>query len=250
VSSFPDGFRIGSVPYLNARPLVYGLEGRLVEKVPSLLADDFTAGRLDAALLPFFAVLQAGGGKVVDDVAIACRGAVYSVFVASREKFEDSGRIHLDPASRSSSALLRVLLAEFYRGSHCIVEVEEMPEDAPHLLIGDPAIAFRRSHAEGWHFHDLGALWEKQTGLPFVFAVWATTAPMADDLRRVKAAGLAAREEIAAREKDPAFALEYLTDHIRYDIGSDEKKAMLLFETLARRHGVLPAGEMAKVTFV
>ena len=250
MSSFPDGLRIGSVPYLNARPLVHGIERRISEKIPSLLADDFAAGLLDGALLPFFAVLQAGGGKIVDDAAIACDGEVYSVFVASRAPFEESRRIHLDPASRSSSALLRVLLAEFYPDSHCIVETEEIPKDEPHLLIGDPAIAFRRGHRAGWQYHDLGALWRKHTGLPFVFAVWAVRAAIGEELRAVKAAGLAAREDISQRQPDPEFSLRYLTEYIRYDLRDRDKEAMRLFETLARRHGVLSAGPSANVEFV
>lgn len=252
--ALPAGLKVGAVSYLNTKPLIYGLETEtLILDVPSVLAAEFLRGNLDVALLPFFAVLQAGGSRLVDDVAIACRGEVYSVFVAGRGSFAECGDIYLDPSSRSSSALLKVLLAEFYPGTHRVITGEDAPPDAARLLIGDPAIAFRHMEGNRWVYHDLGALWKKHTGLPFVFAVWAVgdrgAGTVGDLLRARKQAGLAAREEIAAGQPDPEFARNYLTDYVRFGIGPEEKQAMLLFEALARRHGVLPPGPSARITW-
>jgi chorismate dehydratase len=164
--------------------------------------------------------------------------------VASRTSFAESGQIHLDPASRSSTALLRVLLAEFYAGGPAIIEQGDAPADRARLLIGDAAIAFRKRHGSTWSYHDLGALWKAHTGMPFVFAVWAVSERanplVCDALRNVKAEGLAAREEIASREADPEFAYRYLTRFIRYDVGAREKTSIRHFESLAQRHGLLP----------
>lgn len=250
----PVGLNIGAVSYLNTKPLIHGLDPEaLTLDVPSVLAADFLRGELDVALLPFFAVLRAGGSRLVDDVAIACRGQVFSVFVASRGSFAECREIYLDPSSRSSSALLEVLLAEFYPGTHRLIREGDVPDDAARLLIGDPAIWFRQHQGTLWNYHDLGALWMKHTGLPFVFAVWAV-GKKADEkigglLRASKRAGLAARKEIAAGQRDPEFALRYLTEYVRFDIGPEEKQAMALFESLARRHGVLPGGEPAQITW-
>ena len=49
-----------------------------------------------------------------DDVAIACDGPVFSVFLAHRGPLAEVRRIALDPASLTSVHLLRVLLAEFH----------------------------------------------------------------------------------------------------------------------------------------
>jgi chorismate dehydratase len=248
------GLRIGPVPYLNAKPLIWGLNSNLLQTaVPAVLSDRFFAARLDVALLPVVDVLRAGTASIADHVGIACDGEVFSVVVASRTSFLETGKIYLDPASRSSTALLRILLAEFYPNGPQIVEGEEMPHDGARLLIGDSAIAFRRRQGSTWCYHDLGWLWKLHTGLPFVFAVWAVAAGASpsvfDALRDVKAAGLAARREIAAREPDPAFAYTYLTEHIRYDIGSEEKAGLRLFEKLAKRHGVLPDSSTAMLDF-
>lgn len=240
------GLRVGAVSYLNTKPLIWGIDPSVLHlAVPAQLAADFYAGRYDVALLPIFAVLKAGGGLVADDIAIACRGPVYSVFVASQGAFEDCTEIYLDPSSRSSAALLRVLIAEFYGNRIRLVESPEIPAQAARLLIGDPAIQFRQRHAAPWQIHDLGALWQKHTGLPFVFAAW-TIAPavanphvVAEYLRSVKAAGQVAREHIATGEPAPAFALHYLTESIRFNLREDEKEAVALFARFGARHGLI-----------
>lgn len=238
------GLRIGAVSYLNTKPLIWPLEAEaLTLDVPARLAGCFYAGALDAALLPVFEVLRQGGGEVVDDVAIACQGEVYSVIVGSRTPLAECGEVYLDPSSRSSAALLRVLAAEFY--PHLIVREGPPPAGAARLLIGDPAIAFHRGLADGWLSHDLGALWQKRTGLPFVFAFWVLRKGLpggpgvAEALRECKRRGLAARGAIAASEPDPAFALEYLTRYIRYDIGDREREAIALFAALSEKHGLI-----------
>jgi chorismate dehydratase len=249
-----SGLRIGPVSYLNAKPLIWGLNSSLLRTdVPAALSEQFFAGKLDVALLPVVDVLRADGVWIVDNVGIACDGEVFSVVVASRTSFLEIRQIYLDPASRTSTALLRVLLAEFYPGGPQIVEGEEMPSEGARLLIGDSAITFRRRMGSTWHYHDLGWLWKMHTGLPFVFAVWAVASganpSVFDALRDVKAAGLAARRKIAAREPDPAFAYTYLTKHICYDVGSDEKAGLRHFERLAKRHAILPNSPPARLNF-
>jgi chorismate dehydratase len=238
------GLKIGAVSYLNTKPLIWPFEaGDLSLDVPARLADAFFQGRLDVALLPVFEVLHHGGGPLVDDVAIACEGNVFSVLVGSRTAFADCGEIYLDPSSRSSVALLRVLIAEHY--PHLRVREGVPPEGAARLLIGDPAIAFHRNLQKGWFCHDLGALWQKHAGLPFVFAAWAMQRNLpgkegvARVLRAAKDLGLAARNQIAQAEPDPGFALAYLTEHIRYGLGPREREAVALFARLALKHGLL-----------
>jgi chorismate dehydratase len=248
------GLRIGPVSYLNAKPLIWGLKPALLDTdVPAELSRKFFAGRLDVALLPVFEILRAGGGRIVDDVAIACRGEVYSVVVASRTAFAECGKIYLDPASRTSAALLRVLVAEYYPQGPSIDEGDVVPENAARLLIGDAAIEFRKRNGNAWRYHDLGLLWRQHTRLPFVFAVWAvserTSPSVFNALRFIKAEGLAARKEIALGQPDPDFALRYLTNHIRYDLGGAEKIAIRHFESLSRRHGALPLAGPANLDF-
>ncbi len=248
--------RIGSVPYLNARPLIRGIEDRVVLDVPSVLASRFADGEFDAALLPVFEALTGERATLVDDVAIACRGEVFSVFVAHREPLAEVNSIALDPSSRTSVNLLRCLLAEFHGLKPTCTSGIGGAEQA-RLIIGDPAIAFRREHADGgWQFLDLGAEWQRCTGLPFVFACWVlrdgaeALHELAEALRAVKTRGLAYRGAIAAETDDAAFADRYLKEFIKFDLGEQEKTAIQLFGRLVHKHGLAAGKFETDLTYV
>lgn len=244
------GYRIGSVPYLNARPLTEGLGERLVFDVPSRLAERFAAGELDAALVPVFEAVSRERALIADGMAIASRGEVFSVFLAHRVPLAELESVALDPDSRTSSHLVQCLLAEFH-GLDPRYAIAPEDDAQARVVIGDPAIQFRRAHGDdGWQFLDLGAEWLRCTGLPFVFACWVLregvndAAALAEGLRAAKARGLAARERIATESDDPEFVRRYLTENIRFDLGDDEKCAIALFAALLRKHGLVEAGDV------
>lgn len=244
------GRRIGSVPYLNARPLIAGLEDRVSLDLPARLAERFAAGELDAALVPVYEAVERETAIIADDIAIAARGAVYSVYVAHRGPLSEQETIALDPASHTSNHLLQCLLAEFHAFAPTYLDAPRDDAGA-RLLIGDAAVRFRREHgADDWEFFDLGAEWMRCTGLPFVFACWTfredvrDPVELASALRAVKRRGLAARERIAAESPDAEFVRRYLTEFIRFDLGAEEKQAIALFATLLRRHGIVTAGDV------
>src|SRR6478735_4438604 len=111
--------RIGAVSYLNTRPLVYGLaeaapQHELVFDLPSRLADDLAAGRLDVALIPSIEYFQNPAYRIVSDACIACRGPVLSVKLFSRVPILKIRSLALDVGSRTSAALVRILLKEQY----------------------------------------------------------------------------------------------------------------------------------------
>lgn len=238
-----DGLRIGCVPYLNAHPLVWGIDGRVAFEVPSLLADRFAAGEYDVALLPLFEAFRAPEAAIADGISISSCGTVRSVILAHREPLESLSTVALDPSSRTSANLLRIVLAERYH-IHPIFIPEATDPLGPRLIIGDPALDFQNKRPPGWHILDLGQVWHEWTGLPFVYAVWTLRAGLptsvAAALRDVAAAGCLHRREIAAREPDPAAALDYLTNNIRYGLGNAEKLAMARFRHLLEIHGLLP----------
>ena len=233
------------MPYLNAVPLTCGLEGRCEFLPPSSLAVALRSGRVDAALLSVTEALFAPGHPIVDGVAIASDGPVFSVFLAHQDPLDERlTEVHLDPASCTSVNLLRVLLAA--RGLSprfsplSGYERDRMPRNV--LLIGDPAIRFALgSHSHGiW---DLGAVWKEWTGLPFVYAVWAVretaaTRALADGLRGARERGLARIPEWV--ERRPEFTREfrqaYLGGHIRYGLGDREKAGIERFRQALDAH--------------
>lgn len=241
-----QGLRIGCVPYLNAKPLVWDIAEAVHFEVPSALSETFGAGRLDVALLPVFEALQVPSAQLVEGFAIGAIGAVFSVIVVSRQPLETVREIVLDPSSRTSVSLLRILLREKYHIHPRLVLREPTAADA-RLIIGDPALVFRAGLVTGWHIVDLGEAWWDWTGLPFVFAAW-TLRPglphakeVADALRDVARQGLLAREEIAATQKDPVASLRYLQDAIHYDFGEPEKAGLARYQHCLREADLLPS---------
>ncbi|HUK83276.1 MAG TPA: menaquinone biosynthesis protein [Verrucomicrobiae bacterium] len=240
--------RIGSVPYLNARPLIYGIEDKVTLCTPARLADLMYRNQFDAGLVPVAEVLLHDQYDILDGIAIASHGAVASVFLAHREPIEKLKRIAVDPASRTSAWLLRVLLKigyhiepEFYprTGGAKLSEHEAM------MLIGDDAIwyATRNGVQPVW---DLGAAWMELTGLPFVYATWALqrgieTRPIVELLRTAKATGLANVERIVqdATEAAPEFLRDYYTRNVWYELGDAEKRGLARFQQYLRDLGLI-----------
>ena len=106
--------RIGVVPYLNALPLIEGLDGRpdveLRRAVPSRLSRWLADGEIDAASLPIIDAGADPGYRVVPGIAIASRGPVRSVCLFHERPLDELRTVVLDPASRTSVVLLRILL--------------------------------------------------------------------------------------------------------------------------------------------
>ena len=246
-------WRIGSIPYLNVRPLIYGIEDRVVSTVPSKLAELLHAGQLDVGIVPLAEVLRSDQYDILDSIAIGANGPVRSVLLFHREPIATLRRIAVDTASRSSVMLLRILLRMVYQ-----IEPEFYPrppgaqlsEHPAMLVIGDAAIRYSLGNgAPRDGVLDLDAAWREFTGLPFVFAVWAgqrgvfNDAGLRDLLLTAKANGLAHIDEIvrAATEATPEFRRDYFTRYVRYDLGAPEKQAVKTFQRYAVELGLLPA---------
>lgn len=274
-------YRIAAVSFLNTLPLIERfLDGRdprvaLTRALPALLADELATGRADVALLPVAEILRGrSGGLLAPGWGIACRGDVDSVKVFVRGDPARLARVRADRASRSSVALLRVLLAERWGAAPRFEEAEPVPGQFPApgegvLAIGDRCFAYegalRAAGRTDVQAIDLGGAWRELTGLPFVFAAWAV-AP--DFVARAGAAGvrelaalldeavtdgLARRDEIAAREgaagrlgpggEAGTAAIAYYFErslHFRLDEG--DLAGIARFRELCLHHGVLPAG--------
>jgi len=240
--------RIGGIPYLNVRPLVYGIENQVAACEPSQLADLMYRKRFEVGIIPVAEVLLHDQYDLLDGIAIAARGEVKSVFLTHRVPIEKIKRVAVTPSSRTSVWLLRVLLKVGYH-----IEPEFYPrppgaklsEHEAMLLIGDEAIwyATRNGKQPIW---DLGTAWVEMTGLPFVFAAWAfqrnvEKGELAALLRKAKADGLAHIEEIVqnAAEATPEFLHEYYSKCVWYDLGDSEKQGLRRFQQYLRELGLV-----------
>ena len=238
-------FRVGSVSYLNAVPLTRGLEEEVIFATPSELAGMLRRDQLDAALVSVVEVLFNNRYDILDGIAIASLGEVKSVLLAHRRPLEQAREIYCDAASLTSVELARVLLAE--RGikpefkTLPNYDFERLPDYA--LLIGDRALDLLLSpHAhELW---DLGAAWYEQMKLPFVYAVWALrrgidNALLRRRLREARDFGLDTLDSIIRNRTDytQEFRQDYLSWHIHFHLGADEKRGLVKFIELLRKHG-------------
>jgi chorismate dehydratase len=253
--SIPDPaiprFRIGSVPYLNAAPLTRDLAGEIIFATPAKLAEMLQRDELDAALVSITEVLFNDRYDILDGIAIASLGEVFSVFLAHKKPLEDTKEIFCDTASLTSVNLLKVLLAE--RGLQPEFKPLENYEAAAEkdfvLLIGDRAIEFQLAP----HTHqifDLGAAWLELTNLPFVYAVWALRRGVENkelraELREAKNFGIETLDYlIETREEfDEDFRRDYFEWHIHYHLAEDEKRAIAKFCELLQKHGLGPVFE-------
>jgi chorismate dehydratase len=116
--------RLGAVGYLNARPLVYGLDRSprfsLRFDVPSTCAALLHDGAIDVGLIPSIEYLRGGPYSIVPDLAIASRGPVASVTLYAARPMADVRSIAMDVSSRTSVALVQVLCARLFKISPAI----------------------------------------------------------------------------------------------------------------------------------
>jgi chorismate dehydratase len=245
-------FRIGSVLFLNAAPLTRGIESELVFATPAKLAEMLRRDKLDAALVSVTEVLFNDRYDVLDGVAIASLGEVYSVLLAHRKPLAEAQEVFCDTASLTSVNLLKVLLAErgIFPQFKPLENYAAAAEKDFVLLIGDRAIEFQRAP----HTHeifDLGTAWLEMTGLPFVYAVWALrrgidNRELRRELKEAKRFGMDTLDTIieTREEFDEDFRRDYFEWHIHFHLGEDEKRAIAKFSELLSRHklgAVFPA---------
>jgi len=247
---------LGTVPYLNAHPLVEGLADEpgveLLADVPSSLLTRLRAGELDAALVSAVELFRRPALGWVTGPAITSEGPVQSILLYLRVPAERIRSVALDRSSLSAAALTRICISDLLLVPDA--HYTDCPPDAPLdsidadavLRIGDPALS---TPPDGREVLDLGALWTEKTGLPFVYALWLVrpgvpAEPLASLLRAAAERGVprrAAMAEAFAAEHglDPAACREYLTERIGWRLGPAERAGLEAFGRLAHVHGLV-----------
>lgn len=242
--------RIGCVKFLNARPLVYGWPDKIIFDNPSAICRMLAGGELDLALCSSVEFLRNPVYRVVDGVAIASDGPVYSVFVAQANG-QSLGEIELDPASETSAMLLRCLHHDFRAVE--IADDRLAPLTRPRLLIGDPAIRFRQKFGDTYRYWDLGEEWKRRTRLPFVYALWLVRPELpnaleiADRLRTLRDENLRKIDMLISRERgfDAEFCRRYFSENVRFALGQREKEGLGAFADLCASLDLIPKRDLA-----
>jgi chorismate dehydratase len=252
-------FRLGAVAYLNAQPLVAGLDRdprvALSYAVPSELTACLDQGRVDVGLVPIVDVLRAADRwQAVSDACIACAGPTMTVRVFSQAPPAEVTTLYVDADSHTSVALARILWHECYGRE---LEVIAVPNALPQastlpavLLIGDKVMQV--PSGQFVHETDLGELWHRHTGFGFVFAVWAAERDVAENPalahlltaardRGVAAAAEIATQQAAARGWSPNLARTYLTECLQFQASGLIRAGAARFASACADLGIVPA---------
>lgn len=260
--------KVSFIEFLNSVPLGWGfLHGRdqgafdVLFDVPSQCALHLEDGSADVGLIPVIEYQRIAGLRILPGISIASRREVKSVLFVSRTPIDEVEEVALDTSSRTSVALLRILLSHFYGRSD--VRYYPHPPDPRKMLerhgsalvIGNQAL---RVPHEGVRIYDLAHEWNRFTGLPFVFAFWAVR----QDVRLGKARevfyrsrdeGLANIGRIADHYSETlglagAEVRDYIQHNLNYDLDADNLAGLERFYCLSHQLGLIP--EIAPLRFV
>lgn len=236
--------KVGIVSYRNTRPLIYGLQQQpvsqqidLVEAIPSELANMLVEGQIDVGLVPVAILPQLEEYHIIGNHCIATDTEVASVCLFSEVPLQEIETIYLDYQSRSSVALLKILMRESWGINPQLIMAKdesyrnEIKGTTAGLVIGDRALEQRR---QSTFIYDLASEWRAITGLPFVFAAWVSLKPLPADFiatfDAANALGLDYLDEIVAAHPYPYYNLKkYYTLHLSYTLDERKRKGMELF---------------------
>lgn len=245
--------KLGSVPFLNVKPLVFPLEEKLVQHdflisytSPSNLSTLLFDKEVDLGLIPVAELVKRGNYTIVPNISISSYGKVDSVVLLTRTEIKELKTVAVDVRSQSSTALLRIILEVFNKLSPIYIRREAnekfLDDVDGGMLIGNTGLKLRYFPPDGYRVFDLGEIWTNETGLPFVYAVYAVNEGIKLGrnlyaLEMAKSIGLKIVKKIAKLESEKIgfseeICLRYLTERIRYDLGEKEVTGILTYAKL------------------
>lgn len=240
--------KVGIVNYLNTKPLLYGLQRppiseqiELVGSYPAKIADMLLNDEVDVGLVPVTVLKKIPGFHIVGDYCIGTEGEIASVALFSEVPLHEIKKVYLDYQSRTSVELLKFLMREYWGINPEMVHAEnesyrdEITGTTAGLVIGDRAFEQRKIST---FIYDLGSEWKKITGLPFVFAVWASKKKMPEEFIEIfnaaNASGLQHIDEIVSEKPFDSYDLKkYYNLHLSYRLDDIKRRSIAYFLEIA-----------------
>ncbi len=259
-----DKLKIGKIPYSNLFPIYYYLENEcrrpefsFKEGVPSQLNRMLRNGEVDVSPSSSIEYLRHKNiYSIIPWTSISATGTVGSIYLFSSTKLEslNNAKISVSSQSETSVVLLKIIMKEFmsldcsYETTESGSVEENLKEHSATLLIGDEAM--REAKNFDGNIYDLGGIWHKHTGLPFVFALWITRKDslpekkellkkLSDDL--VEAKSFSKKNLHLLAQKAPQNM--WLSEHelvaywngISYDFTDEHLEGLMMFEKYANK---------------
>lgn len=233
-----EKIKISAVSYTNTKPFIYGIERSDVQNqielsldIPSDCAAKLIEGKVDIGLIPVAAIPSVPNANIIGSYCIGSVGAVNSVFIFSDIPVENIKRVKLDPQSRTSNNLAKVLLKFHFKVEVEFTTNQDEQTDAI-VLIGDRTFGKKEDYKFAY---DMGEEWMKFTGLPFVYAAWVANREIStafiEAFDSALKLGLAHRRQVLAKLPEVAnFDLEdYFFNKLDFDLTEEKRKALSLF---------------------
>lgn len=247
-----DKTRISIVSYLNSKPFLYGLnksqlanETEMNLDIPSKIVAKLDFGMADLGLIPVAGLQNLNDYRLVSDYCIGSVNKVRTVVLASEVPLEKVETILMDYQSRSS-VLLSKVLAKFYwkrafnwENTCNDFQNKSIKGSTAGVVIGDRVFDIEKKYN---YVYDLSEEWFKFTGLPFVFAVWASTKNISPEFERsfnsALAFGIENIKQVVEMEKQDYHGVDindYFENNISFQFDEEKKAGMKKFLELAKK---------------
>lgn len=238
-----DKIKVTAVSYLNTKPLLYGIlnssiadQIELQLDIPSVCARKLNSGEADLGLIPVAAIPEIEHAEIVTDYCIGANGKVKTVCIYGDCPIEEMEAIYLDYHSRTSVELTKLLLKDYWKLSPKLIPATpgyetKISNKTGGLIIGDRTIGLDGQYP---FIYDLGELWQKHTGLSFVFAAWVSNRTLNPvfirQFNEAMKKGVAAIPQLIYLLPTQEFDLEaYFTHNISYEFDLQKRESLALF---------------------
>lgn len=249
-----DKIRISAVKYANTYPFIYGMtESGFDRKVhletdhPADCAAKLISGKVDIGLIPAASLALLNEYHIISDYCLSATREVRTVLLLSNCPFEEIETVYLDYRSRSSVALCKVLAKNYWSREFRWMNTSKgfdfrnIGKIEGVVLIGDQCFEYEKSFR---HKIDLAAEWISFSGLPFVFACWASNRELekdfADEFNEALGLGVSNIDKVVSKFGATGtirgeILRKYLTENIDFMMDANKIKGLELFLNLVKK---------------
>lgn len=208
----------------------------LVEDYPAKIAALLLNDEIDVGLVPVAIIPKLSEHYIISDYCIGAVNEVASVCLFSEVPLSEIKTVILDYQSRTSVALAKILLENYWKLDVAFVTAgenfrDEIKDTTAAIVIGDRA--FEQRKISRYHF-DLAAAWIDFTKLPFVFAAWVANKKLPETfIQQFNVANKIGLENLDAviNENSSQFydLRTYFTHNISYYLTTEKQKGLEKF---------------------
>lgn len=248
-----EKIRISAVRYANTYPFIYGLYETGFDKKaliytdhPADCAGKLINGTADIGLIPVATLPLLKESHIISDFCIGATGNVRTVQLMSNSEFGDIKTVYLDYRSRTSVKLVKVLARHKWKREFIWAGTSEgfdfpgIKSNEAVVLIGDQCFEFENNFE--FRF-DLAGEWKEFSGMPFVFACWASNKSLpqtfTDEFNLALSYGVKNIDRVVEYfgKNGPITGEElkrYLTFNIDFNLNSEKRAALSYFLELLK----------------